>query len=56
MPGISGYAVVSTSKYLSLVSHRVDTETCHEPFCTLSKVPLNDIKVLMAEIVKYTEL
>jgi hypothetical protein len=56
IPGIGGYAVVSTSKHQLLVSHRCDTETCHEPFYTLSKVPLNDIKVLMAEIMKYADL
>ena len=56
IPGISECAVVSTSKHLSLLSHRCDTETCRGPFCTLGKVPLNYIKVLMAEIMKYTEL
>jgi len=56
IPGISVYAVVSASKHLSFVSHRFDTESCHETFYMLSKVLLNDIKVLMAEIMKYTEL
>jgi len=56
IPGISWYAVVSISKHVSLVSHTCDTETCHEPFYTLSKVPLNNIKLLVAEIMNCTDL
>jgi hypothetical protein len=56
IPGISWYAVVSISKHVSLVSHTCDTETCHEPFYALSKAHLNDVKVLVAEIMKCTDL